>query len=480
MPQPNPKGNRTPHPLHRSIPGDLIKAGAIEDPHVGVNEREVQWLHDRGVAGEWQDDIATGQAKVEFVCEGLDTFATIGAGQKNELGIVPMRIGNKIMQDNGGPRVTWNAHYCRNFVRKAQYHYTLHFKGLIEIENPELWYPVGCGEPNLYKVEYILKSGDHVNCLPILIGGSSWIPADTFRSRISKERLTKLIKTFACKIGNQNMLRVWGGGIYESNDFYDICDELGIMVWQDGVGGFNGDGNEQSDGEKLGRIIYWPGSPWGGDGSGDRTIGDDPEFHPQGSPANAIKEHSFEKRFMAYLGENLWVNFHSYEEYVHISQLLQSEAIGYAYRGWGRLWGGNTKTKEVGRLCGGVLVWQLNGVWPVTSWSLVDSFLRPKPAHYAIARVLDDITVGVHRETWPDRPNGKVEALVTNKTTKAAMTGGQFAIHSTPHIFPPRKSEVIVWIANKTLESFKLKDKGFELTISYVDVCSGKVETVSL
>lgn len=206
----------------------------------------------------------------------------------------------------------------------------------------------------------------------------------------------------------------------------------------------------------------------------------DPEFHPQSaSSEHHQRAHSFEKRFMAYLGENFRVSFHTYDEYVHLSQLLQSEAMGYAYRGWRRLWGGNPKTKEEGRLCGGALVWQLDDVWPVTSWALVDYFLRPKPALYAIARALDEVTVGIERITTPDpKPNGKLEALVNNKTVKQAMSGGQFAIHSTPHIFPTRQSTVVAWVANKRIEDLDIKKLGWSLKVSYINIDSGEVDTV--
>jgi beta-mannosidase len=62
----------------------------------------------------------------------------------------------------------------------------------------------------------------------------------------------------------------------------------------------------------------------------------------------------------------------------------------FGYRGWRRQWGQN-------RHCGGALVWQLNDCWPVTSWSIVDYFLRKKPAYYAMRRVLAPIAVAVKR-----------------------------------------------------------------------------------
>jgi beta-mannosidase len=74
-----------------------------------------------------------------------------------------------------------------------------------------------------------------------------------------------------------------------------------------------------------------------------------------------------------------------------LTQLAQSEALTYAYRGWRRQWGEN-------RRCGGALAWQLNDCWPATSWSIIDYYLRKKPSFYAIKRALLPLAVGVQRE----------------------------------------------------------------------------------
>ncbi|KAI0383480.1 glycoside hydrolase family 2 protein [Hypomontagnella monticulosa] len=131
------------------------------------------------------------------------------------------------------------------------------------ISDPELWYPVRYGKQPLYTVTAVLEEDGktidsvskkiglrraelvqrplkgepgtsfffEVNGIPIFCGGSDWIPADNFIPRISKERYYDWVKLVAD--GNQFMIRVWGGGIYEEQDFYDACDELGILVWQD-------------------------------------------------------------------------------------------------------------------------------------------------------------------------------------------------------------------------------------------------------
>ena len=132
------------------------------------------------------------------------------------------------------------------------------------ISNPSLWYPVRYGKQPLYTVKATLLTGAgeeidslskriglrraelaqrpleeqpgtsfffEVNNIPVFCGGSDWIPADNFIPRISPERYHDWVKLVAD--GNQFMIRVWGGGIYEEQAFYDACDELGILVWQD-------------------------------------------------------------------------------------------------------------------------------------------------------------------------------------------------------------------------------------------------------
>jgi beta-mannosidase len=131
----------------------------------------------------------------------------------------------------------------------------------VEIEDPQLWWPNGLGAQPLYRVRVELRQADAVldgkdfqlglrrvelrqqpdewgrsftfvvNGQPIFAKGSNWIPADSFPTRISDARLEELIRSAAQT--HQNMLRVWGGGFYEEERFYDLCDRYGILVWQD-------------------------------------------------------------------------------------------------------------------------------------------------------------------------------------------------------------------------------------------------------
>ncbi|MGD0863326.1 MAG: glycoside hydrolase family 2 protein [Candidatus Limnocylindrales bacterium] len=131
----------------------------------------------------------------------------------------------------------------------------------LEIAGPELWWPNGLGEQPLYRIEVELARGDRtldlrsyqvglrtlelrrrpdewgesftfvVNGVPIFAKGSNWIPADSFPARVTPARLEALLGAAAAT--NHNMIRVWGGGYYETEAFYDLCDRHGILVWQD-------------------------------------------------------------------------------------------------------------------------------------------------------------------------------------------------------------------------------------------------------
>jgi beta-mannosidase len=130
-----------------------------------------------------------------------------------------------------------------------------------DIDDPELWWPNGLGEQPLYTITTRLeRNGDAideassriglrtielrrekdewgksfefvVNGVPVFAKGANWIPADSFLPRITRETLADRLGS--AKKANMNMLRVWAGGVYESDDFYDLADEMGLLVWED-------------------------------------------------------------------------------------------------------------------------------------------------------------------------------------------------------------------------------------------------------
>ncbi|GAA5858851.1 hypothetical protein JCM5353_005583 [Sporobolomyces roseus] len=363
-----------------------------------------------------------------------------------------------------------------------------------------------------------------INNVPFFAGGSNWIPLDSFLSNATEERYRNWLELLI--EGNQNMIRVWGGGIYEDDKFYDICDELGILVWQDfafACGAYpaypaflesvkkealanvrrlrshpslaifagNNEDYQIAESEKLeydpddhdgdwtktnfpareiyerllpaivgenSDTFYWPGSPFGGVTTRDTTVGDlhqwdvwhgaqapyqdydklsgrfvsefgmeaapDPrtidyfldgetkEAYPQSRTMDAHnKAGGHERRLASYIAENLRTD-NSLDGYIYATQFIQAEALSTAFSSWRRLFRGGVEEAY----CAGALVWQLNDVWPCTSWSIVDYFLRPKPAYFAIKRALAPISLGSKRYTerhYPD-PYSAVEVIETS------------------------------------------------------------------
>ncbi len=127
---------------------------------------------------------------------------------------------------------------------------------VMRIADPVLWWPAGLGAQALHRLT--VTSGGapaqrqigrrdlrrvwppdgagrsfpfHVKARPVLAGGANWIPADALHGRITPEAVRGLLTSAVA--AHMNMIRVWGGGRYEPDWFYDLCDELGLMVWQD-------------------------------------------------------------------------------------------------------------------------------------------------------------------------------------------------------------------------------------------------------
>ncbi|MFA6980062.1 MAG: glycoside hydrolase family 2 TIM barrel-domain containing protein [Ignavibacteriaceae bacterium] len=373
-----------------------------------------------------------------------------------------------------------------------------------KIKNPKLWWPNGDGEQTLYSlhvrivddknvlldevkrkvgirtIELILKDKEvstfkfRINGKDIYCKGVNWIPADSFLPRVTTKKYSDLFSM--AKQANINMVRVWGGGIYENDEFYNLCDELGLLVWQDfmfacGAYPENDEfisnvseevtqnvlrlqhhaclalwcGNNENEwiwvqeqkisykkmpGYKIFHSIlpklmkkidpqrpYWESSPFGN--------GDDPnsfesgnthqwniwskwidydevkndrslfvtEFGFQG-PANkdtfekympmenrSISDKIFEhhnkqiegpERIIKFLSGHLPVKT-EWNDYLYLAQLNQAFALKTCLEYW----------RTNGRTNGSI-IWQLNDCWPVTSWSIVDSEIKPKLAYHFV------------------------------------------------------------------------------------------------
>ncbi len=226
-----------------------------ESPRSFVRKAQYQFGWDWGprlvTAGIWKD------VKLNFWNNAK--FENVKIEQKN----ISKEVANLVfytevfVEKEGKYNVSVNNNFKDFNLKKG--------KNLIEIpfdiKYPKLWQPNGHGvahsyqfaisvfyndkildqklvETGLRTVELIQEKDEKgksfyfkVNGNPLYAKGVNWIPGDSFSPRMTKEKYHKLIKD--CKEANMNMIRVWGGGIYEDDEFYKACDENGILVWQD-------------------------------------------------------------------------------------------------------------------------------------------------------------------------------------------------------------------------------------------------------
>ncbi|MBQ7655307.1 MAG: glycoside hydrolase family 2 protein [Clostridia bacterium] len=200
-------------------------------------------------AGIWRDILLLGVNTARI----RDVFVT----QQHEDGKVTCRVKTNLNRLNDKP-------VSASVILTGPDGQTYTGEGLdceIVIEHPQLWWPAGYGDQPLYTVEVTLTSQDEaldawkkriglrtltmrrekdqwgesfchcVNGVDVFAMGADYIPEDNLLPRVTPERTRKLLTD--ARAANMNAVRVWGGGYYPDDFFYDICDELGLLVWQD-------------------------------------------------------------------------------------------------------------------------------------------------------------------------------------------------------------------------------------------------------
>jgi beta-mannosidase len=194
-------------------------------------------------------------ARLDDVQVFQDRLDTTAAELTIKTRLVAARAGRQrltVTADGGGPIAQADVNLevgVNEFALRAR------------IDKPELWWPNGLGPQRMYTLETKLTEGGatrdarqtriglrtlevvherdaagksffiRVNGAPVFMKGANWIPADSFVTRVTDERYRFLLRSAA--VAHMNMIRVWGGGIYEDDRFYALCDELGLLVWQD-------------------------------------------------------------------------------------------------------------------------------------------------------------------------------------------------------------------------------------------------------
>lgn len=373
----------------------------------------------------------------------------------------------------------------------------------IKIPNPNIWWPNGYGDQPMYQIRISAEAGGierdtkitafgirtvrllqqkdsegksfimEINGEKIFCKGADWIPSDSFIPRIPESTYERLL-TLA-RDAHMTMIRVWGGGIYEQDTFYELCDRLGLMVWQDfmfACGEYPENrwflqqvkdeaekavtrlrnhpsivvwcGNNECEwdfckrnpgknaddmkGASIFRDLlpsvcqsldgtrpYWRSSPFGSGFPNDESNGNHHQWSMWGLWKDYKEYESDNARFVTEFGFQAMADAKTYDpvtlpsdrrpqsqviehhnklpegtqrlfrfqaahysvggdfdDFIYKSQLVQAEALKMAVEHWRR-----RKFKTAGSL-----FWQLNDCWPVSSWSVVDSALRPKAAYY--------------------------------------------------------------------------------------------------
>jgi len=465
------------------------------------------WGPDLVTAGIWRP--VSLQRWVGARLGAVRTLATVRDG------VGHLDVHAEVVRDTAAPltlRVTCAGRETAVAVADAAANDTLVTLDELDVD---LWWPRGYGEQPLYDVVVtLLQDGTvaetreqrvgfrtvglattpdahgtpfvlSVNGRPVFVKGANWIPDDCFPHRVDRRRYAQRIAD-----GTQagvNLLRVWGGGIFESDDFYDICDEEGVLVWQDALFAcaayaeeeplrdevvaevteavtrlsphpslvvWNGN-NENLWGHEdwgwgselagrtwgrgyylellpalIGRLDptrpYSPGSPWSFD---ERIHPNDPahgtthlwdvwnrldytayrdsvprfvaEFGYQGpptwttltaavhdepltptSPGMANHQKAEDGALKLSRGAAPHLDVHpvtdgdDMETWHWAMSVQQARAVAF----------GIEHLRSWHPICSGMIVWQLNDCWPVTSWAMVDRAGRRKPLWYAVRR----------------------------------------------------------------------------------------------
>ncbi|BCY09774.1 glycoside hydrolase family 2 protein [Actinoplanes sp. L3-i22] len=373
----------------------------------------------------------------------------------------------------------------------------------------------------------------HLNGEPVLIKGVNWIPDDIFPSRMTRER-------YALRLGEAvaagvNLIRVWGGGIYESRDFYEVCDELGLMVWQDFLFAcadypeeepifsevvaearenvarlaphpslitwngnnenlwlhqampWNAAGAYQTWGERyyletLPAIVaeldpsrpYQAGSPWSGSWEHEPNDPEHGTFHSwevwnredylnyrdstprfvaefgwQAPPAwttlreavsdepmlpdsPGVLHHQKAEDGNGKLARGLAPHFGvfdgSTEAWHYLTQLNQVRAVRTGVEHWRSHWPHT----------GGSILWQLNDLWPVTSWAAIDGAGRYKPLYFALREMNADRALTIQPR------DGGLTLAVLNNTAAPWVGTVRFSSLAAVQVSVPPRSVALV------------------------------------
>ncbi len=259
-----------------TVPGtvhtDLLQHKLIPEPYFGTNEQQLQWIGEANWEYKTSFTVTTStlqNKQIELVFDGLDTYADVFLNGRKLLSVNNMfRQWRVTVKEWLKPvnqleiRFTSAKKYVdsvadetlplkipdhnRVFARKAQYHFgwdwgptfiTCGIWRQVRIEAFDQR-PAEVKQLPSRRVELVQEPDSigrsfffRIDGKPVYMKGANYIPSEVFLPRLKAADYHKIIQL--AKEANMNMLRVWGGGVYEDDAFYDLCDRYGIYVWQD-------------------------------------------------------------------------------------------------------------------------------------------------------------------------------------------------------------------------------------------------------
>ena len=266
-----------------SVVDDLVRAGEVPDPYFERNSRLAEWVAER----TWVYRHRVRAGTIEFL--GIDHEATVfvdgeevarhtGAFTPFRIDVPPgehllavavhaapeseAQVGRTSHVRVHKSRMGYGWDFCPRLVHQGIWRSvrldepparfpvvtlsdgvgTVEIDGevALRVESPELWWPNGMGEQRLYDVGEFwvgfrtVELDDYrfvVNGVPMPIRGWNWVPIDALYGVPRPDKLFHLLRLAAR--ANVNLLRVWGGGLIETDEFYELCDGFGFLVWQE-------------------------------------------------------------------------------------------------------------------------------------------------------------------------------------------------------------------------------------------------------
>ncbi|MBR6002960.1 MAG: DUF4982 domain-containing protein, partial [Bacteroidales bacterium] len=467
--------------------------------------------------------------KVELIPVNVARLDYITCSQEHSKRKCELTVTAEVTSPKGGE--TDVEFRCGGAVKKMRVKFPAGTSKISEtfvINRPQLWWPAGMGEQPLYHVSVKMDGQSltkkvglrtftvgqnlllKVNGRRVVAKGANWIPCDTTEAGQTRERYLDLLTS--ARDANMNMVRLWGGGKYENDAFYEICDSLGLLIWHDfmfccamyptdstfmgevsaeiahqikrlqshpSIALWCGD-NEGMDcfnwrmfkkdpeyyKKEYKRLVdlrgdlvssldpartYWPTSPCGGPGDYDTNGWNDDskgDMHlwSVSKSARPLEEYyKYRPRFMSEFGHSSFTSLLPSldEQRAHIREgggwdnILERIALHFnmptVISSEGRKAGVEKSLIYFSQIeqalgletaaswwralpeCNGILVWQLNDIWPGSSWATLEYDGSWKPAHYHLKRVFA-------REVITAEPDGDYLRILTTGYGQASVT----------------------------------------------------------